>query len=191
MNSPPRADTAVQPWSVIGSRYLHCDRWLRVRADTCVSAEGALIDPYYVLEYPDWVAVVALNEANQVIMVQQYRHPVDKIVLGIPAGAVDVADADCQIAAQRELLEETGYVADRWEHITTLASNPAHMSNSCHVLLARGARLVGEPAREPAERLQVVLLPVGEVKQRALAGAIAHSGEVAALALALSRSGQW
>ena len=64
----------LQPWTVRSSRRVLHDRWISVRADDCVTAEGAEVSPFYVLEYPDWVNVVALDDENHVLLVRQYRH---------------------------------------------------------------------------------------------------------------------
>src|SRR4051794_32365072 len=61
-----------KPWTVKNSRDVIRDRWVKLRADDCVTAEGVEIAPYYVLEYPDWVHVVALDDEDHIILVEQY-----------------------------------------------------------------------------------------------------------------------
>ena len=63
-------------WRVTGSRYVHKDRWIAVRADDCVTEDGVSVAPYYVLEYPDWVEIVALDADDNLLLVRQYRHGV-------------------------------------------------------------------------------------------------------------------
>ena len=72
-------------WTVTHSRYVLTDRWLSVRADSCRTAAGQVVEPYCVFEYPDWVNVVALTDAQEVILVRQYRHGIGKRSSNSPA----------------------------------------------------------------------------------------------------------
>lgn len=88
-------------------QYVLRDRWISVHADDCVTAEGVEISPYYVLEYPDWVNVVALDEYDHVLLIRQYRHGLGRISLELPCGGAEPGESTLD-AARRELLEETG-----------------------------------------------------------------------------------
>lgn len=191
MTRPSDPTAAIQPWTLMSSDLLHRDRWLSVRADTCLTADGTKISPYYVLEFPDWVTIVAIDEDDCLLLIEQYRHPVAAVVLGLPGGGIDRQDADFTAAARRELREETGYESDSWTFIAKMASNPAHMNSYCHVLLARCARRTCEPAHDPTEQVRVVLTPVSQIRQKALQGEVINAAEVAALALALTAIDRW
>ena len=181
----------LQPWTVTGSRHVLRDCWISVRADSCVTAEGVEIAPYYVLEYPDWVIVVAIDDQDRIIIVEQYRHGWGVMSLELPTGGVEPGDADLVASAARELAEETGYVSSDWQYLTALAPNPSNMANKCHFLLARAAARTVVPQDDPTERLHTVLRPVDDVVRMARAGEIVQSMHVAALALALSAIGRW
>jgi 8-oxo-dGTP pyrophosphatase MutT (NUDIX family) len=189
MTSPDHE--TFQPWTVTGSRHVLRDRWISVRADDCVTAEGVEIAPYYVLEYPDWVIVVAIDDQDRIILVEQYRHGWGIMSLELPTGGVEPGDADPVASAARELAEETGYVSSDWHYLTALAPNPSNMANKCHFLLARSARQMVMPEDDPTERLRVVPCPVEEVVAMAKAGTIVQSMHVAALAMVLSSIGRW
>ncbi len=79
-------------WQLLKSEYLIQDQWLSLRADTCQLPNGRTIAPYYVLEYPPWVNIVALTREHQVVLVRQYRHGVQQTVLELPSGTVDPTD---------------------------------------------------------------------------------------------------
>lgn len=143
------------------------------------------------LEYPDWVQIVAIDAQDNVVLVEQYRHGWGISSLELPCGAVDPQDADPIAAARRELEEETGLRSDCWQLIATIAPNPANQNNRCHVVLARNVTPGGTPEDNPAERLRVSHRPVDEVAQLARNGGIVQAMHVAALALALTGIGRW
>jgi len=194
MSEPPPAakhPIPLEPWTVDASRHVLRDRWLSVRADDCRTNEGVSIAPFYVLEYPDWVQVVAIDTNDQIVLVQQYRHGLGVISLELPAGGFEPADVGPLQAAARELAEETGCVATSLRLIASLSPNPASHNNRVHVVLAEGVDYHQSPEQEPTERLNVFRKPVGEVVRLALAGEMVQAIHVASLALALSSINRW
>lgn len=184
-------DRTLPAWAVESSRHVVKDRWISVRADSCRTAEGVEIAPFYVLEYADWVQIVALDDQEQLILIEQYRHGLGVTSLELPTGAMELADADPLDAARRELTEETGFSAESWRHIATLAPNPANQNNRCHIVLALGARRTVIPNDDPTERVRVLHVPVHEAVRLARGGAIVQAMHVAALALALTEINRW
>jgi 8-oxo-dGTP pyrophosphatase MutT (NUDIX family) len=187
---PADADD-LPSWQVRGSTHLVNDRWLKVRADDCVTAEGVEITPYYVLEYPDWVEVIALDADDNIYLLQQYRHALGVVSLEVPGGAVDARDADPVAAAARELHEETGLTATEWEYVGKLAPNPATHTNHAHIVLARNVELKAAPADDPTERIRLIRMPIREAIRLALTGKMIQVIHVAALTLALHKAGKW
>lgn len=181
----------LPPCQIKSSTHLPCDRWLKVRADHCVTAEGVEIAPYYVLEYPDWVQVVALDAEENIYLVQQYRHALGVVALELPGGAVDASDASPIEAAARELREETGLSAAEWNYVGSLAPNPATHTNLCHIVLARNVEFAAKPANDPAERIRLIRMPIQQAIGLALEGKMIQDIHVAALALALHKAGKW
>lgn len=178
------------PWRVTASRMIHADRWIRLRADTCETAEGTLIDPYYVIEAGDWVQIVALTAADEVVTIRLYRHGSGAISRELPSGQVD--DNETPLAAgQRELLEETGCTAREWRLLPALPANSARQATMAHTVLALGAERTAEPADDPTERIAVELIPAADVVRMARAGEVTQALHVASLALALSELGLW
>ena len=186
-----RSSTEPKPWTVKTSRDVIRDRWIGLRADDCVTADGVEVAPYYVLEYPDWVHVVALDDEDHIILVEQYRHAFGGMTLEVPAGAIDKEDPSPLAAAARELEEETGYVAERWRSFGKHSPNPATHTNFCHTVLAQGVRLSGKKLNDPAEQIKVVRVPVQEAIRLAANGTMTNAMQIASLALALSAIGKW
>ncbi len=149
------------------------------------------IAPFYVLEYPDWVQIVALDVDDQIILVEQYRHGLGVVSLELPGGGMEAADAGPLEAAARELAEETGCVAGSLRLIASLSPNPASHNNRVHVVLAQGVERTKAPEQDPTERLNVLRKPVSEVVRLALGGQMVQAIHVASLALALPAIGRW
>lgn len=181
----------LPPWTIAASRHVHRDRWIAVRADDCVTEAGVAIAPYYVLEYPDWVQIVALDPDDNLVLVRQYRHGLGRVSLELPAGTMDPEDADPVAAAARELLEETGYGgAARMRLVGTLSPNPANHANRAHVVLAEGVVPTRPPAVDGTEVIAVELLPYREALRRATDGTMVHAIHIACLILGLQAAGR-
>jgi 8-oxo-dGTP pyrophosphatase MutT (NUDIX family) len=178
-------------WRTLSSETIVKDRWIDLRADVCVTPGGQKISPYYVLNFPDWVHVVAITARNELVLIRQYRHGAGQSFLELPAGTMEQSDADPAICAVRELEEETGYRAHEMRPVITLYANPANQSNRVHVYLAIGAELVGERRLDHGEEgLSVHLIPVREVVDQIHTGIIQQALQVSSLLLGLSAAGQ-
>ena len=177
----------LPPWQRRASRYVVQDQWMALRADDCVNAAGVEIAPYYILEYPDWVQIVAVDTDGNVVMVRQYRHGIARTSLELPAGRVDAEDGSPLVTAARELLEETGYASNEpLRLLATLSPNTATHANRTHTVLARNVSRIAEPALDPTEAIAVELVPKEEALRRALAGEVMQSMHVASLAIGLN-----
>lgn len=177
-------------WEVLTSRYVVKDRWLTLRADECRTTDGKSISPYYVLEYPPWVSVLALTPEDNVVLIKQYRHGIRRTILELPGGAMDEEDASVSDAVRRELREETGYVTDELIETGHLCASLSNHTNMIHCFLAFGARYVTEARREPFEQIEVVLMALEELLERAYRGQLPHSHHVASLFFAVRALGR-
>lgn len=146
------APSHVYPWKTLASTTLADDEWLRITAERCEVAPGVAIEPYYVLRERDWVHVLALNAAGEIVTVRQWRHAAAFACLELPGGIVDQGE-DPLAAAQRELLEETGCRATRWTAAGWLWANPARQNNRVHLFVAEGAEQVAGQQLDLAEEI--------------------------------------
>jgi ADP-ribose pyrophosphatase len=177
-------------WKKLSSRYLVHNRWLRLREDRCELPDGKIIPNYYVLEYPTWVIVVALTRDEQVVLVRQYRHGVEKVILEIPGGTTDAEDASPEEAIRRELLEETGYGGGSFEEVGRVYPNPANQNNVTCCFLATGVERLAPPSLDETEQIEVVLMPLDEVLRRAQNSEFLQALHVSALFFALPHLGR-
>jgi ADP-ribose pyrophosphatase len=135
--------------------------------------------PFYIVEVPDWVNVIALTDKSEVVLIEQYRQGIEEMIIEIPSGVIDKGE-DPRSAAKRELLEETGYEATEWKLLATTQPNPALHNNRVHHFLATGARRVSEPELDENESLQTVVKGLEDTEQLIDNGTIAQSMVVAA-----------
>ena len=159
-----------------------------LRSDAYRLPDGAIKDPYYVLERPDAAIIFPITPQGDVILVRQYRPPLAQMELGLPAGLVE-ADEDPAEAARRELLEETGFGGGEWEPLTALASSPSLKDNWAYLYLARNVERIAASDLDEHERVEVVTVPVGDLVGLIFSGKIVSSSGVAAIMLALHRLG--
>lgn len=134
---------------------------------------------YQVLHVPGWANVVALTPADEVVLVEQYRHGIDAITLEIPGGVLDPGE-DPAAAAVRELREETGYTGDPPQLLGSVHPNPAIQNNVCTTWLIDNARRTSETAFDDGEDIAVVTVPRRQIPELLRAGRITHSLVVAA-----------
>jgi 8-oxo-dGTP pyrophosphatase MutT (NUDIX family) len=177
-------------WRVTASCGVVRDRWIDLRADTCVAPSGAVLDPYYVLSYADWVHVVALTPDDRLVMNRQYRHAAGEVHLELPGGVMDAADASPLDTARRELREETGYAAAEFRPVIALRPNPATHTNRVHTVLALGAHLAGAQSLDPGEEITAELVPIPLLLRGLREGAVQQSTHVASALLALAAAGR-
>jgi ADP-ribose pyrophosphatase len=177
-------------WKTLSSNYLFRDNWLTIRSDTCERPDGTIIDPYYVYEFPDFVAAVALTKEKKVIMVRQYRHALGKTILEIPGGCVDASDESHTKAIERELLEETGYQFEQIEFLCDTSPNPSTNNNLMHVFLATGGEKVAEQTLDEGEDIEVLFFSIDEIKELIRSNQLLQSMHTTAFLYALEKLGE-
>jgi 8-oxo-dGTP pyrophosphatase MutT (NUDIX family) len=181
----------VRPWRRTGdARSLVRDRWIHLRAEAWENGAGASLDPWYMLDWPDWVHVLALTGDDRAVMVRQWRPGLGAASLELPGGVVDPGDADIAAAGRRELLEETGFDAPGFRALPPLSPDPAHMNNRLHLLLAIGAERVAEPRPDATEEIAVELLPIPALLEGLSCGAVANAPHVGGILLGLRAAGR-
>jgi ADP-ribose pyrophosphatase len=168
-------------WTVEKSEYLFNRPWLTVRRDSVRLPNGNTCPEYYVLEYPDWINVVAIDRQGKMLLVRQYRHGLQVTRYELCAGVIDPTDATPMDAAKRELLEETGYGNGTWEELCVTGQNPGSANNLTHSFLAVGVEPISTQHLESTEDITFKLFEPSEVLEMLKSGYVVQSLHAAPL----------
>jgi 8-oxo-dGTP pyrophosphatase MutT (NUDIX family) len=179
----------TKPWERLSSEVLHSFKIFALRTERYVSPRTGQSVPVVVLECGDWVNVVALTPAQEVVMIRQFRFGTGQVTLEIPGGIIDPGETPLD-AARRELREETGFEAARFTSLGAIAPNPAIHRNRLHCFLAEDCRLSAVQDQDPGEDIHVELLPLARVDALLASQEIDHAlVAIAFQKLALLRAG--
>ena len=149
-------------WRILSSKYLFRRPWLTARVDTVELPDGRVNPEHYVLEYPSWVNVIAIDEDGMFVMERQYRHAMGLTEYELPCGVAEPGEEPLT-AARRELEEETGYTGGRWSLVMSIGANPGSFDNMTYCFLAEGVRKTSSPRLDETEDLTVHLLTPEQV----------------------------
>jgi 8-oxo-dGTP pyrophosphatase MutT (NUDIX family) len=167
-------------WEKLKSRYLIKRWWLNLREDHVRLPNGVELPDYHIMECPNWACVVCQTESGDVVLVEQYRYGIDEVMLELPGGALD-ADEDPMEAAKRELLEETGYVAEEWTYLGHCAPDPPRHTNDAYLFFARNGRHVKAQDLDRSEEMNVHLVPAQTLMEQVDASKIRHGIHLTAI----------
>jgi 8-oxo-dGTP pyrophosphatase MutT (NUDIX family) len=169
-----------RPWERLARERLRDCRIFRLDRIIARSPTSGEEHDFFCIESAEWVNVVPITADAQVVMVRQFRHGSQTLTLEIPGGMIDAGEAPAE-AALRELLEETGYRAERAIPVGAVNPNPALFGNRVHTFVAPRAQKVAEIRNEGAEETSVELVPVSEIPRLVRAGEIDHALVLAGL----------
>jgi len=130
---------------------------------------------FHVLESPDWVNIIPLTADEHVVMVRQFRHGIRDYTLEVPGGMVDRDDPSPLVAAQREMMEESGFDSDRIEPLGVIHPNPAIQENRCHSFVAYDVERRHVPTFDSTEETEVELVPLATIPDLIRDGRITHA----------------
>lgn len=154
----------IKKWTLLDSEYLIRRPWLTARRDHLRLPDGTDMPDYYVLEYPDWINIIAITKDGNMLLERQYRHARQLVAYELPAGVVENGEEPVE-AAKRELFEETGYTGGEWRHFMTMCPNPGACTNVSHTFIAEGVERTSTQHLENTEDIAVYEKPVDEVFQ--------------------------
>lgn len=143
--------------------------------------EEGIGSDFYIIGAPSWANVIATTADDKIVLVEQFRHGIEKPTLEIPGGVVDDHESPRE-SIERELLEETGYRGEKWNYLGAVSSNPAIMSNYTELFWAENCKWVDAPNLDEHEFIKTHLMPTKQFLNYVREGVIHHSLVVAAAA---------
>ncbi|WP_141576933.1 NUDIX hydrolase [Actinomadura sp. WMMA1423] len=174
---PDDVRDAPDRWKVVESSTVYRGRVFNVRTDRVEMPRGDAVEAVGrdVIEHVGSVGIIAVDDRDRVLLLRQYRHPVARLLWEAPAGLRDVDGEPPHRLAERELLEEAGYRADRWDTLLDVYPSPGMADERIRIFLARGLTEVPadqidfERVHEEAD-MPVVWVPLEEAVRKVFAG---------------------
>ncbi len=163
---------------------LHQSKWLTVEQHEVELPNGQVIPDWMWIVTPDFVNVAALTRERNFLVFRQFKYAVGGESLA-PCGGYMEPGEDPLLAAKRELREETGYAAARWTFLGRFAVDGNRGSGNAHLFLAEDAERVAEINRDDLEDMQLLEMPVADVRAALVAGDFRVTSWSQVMALAL------
>ncbi len=181
-DAPPAPGTdGPAPWPRLSSERGPSLFICRVRFDRLENPRTREAMRRTVLEFPDWVNVVALTPERRLVVVRQYRFGTEDVTTEVPGGVIDRGEHHGD-AARRELREETGYASERWTYLGSVEPNPAIQDNRCHHWLAEDAVLAHPQELDGGEDIVVDTVDGEQLRELVRSGGMRHALALTALA---------
>ncbi len=178
-------------WKTLSSRQVLDTPYLKLRCEQIELPEGTILSEYYIIENRGWVGIVPITEDGHFIINKQYKHGIGLEVLEFPAGGIDEDEDDPLQAAQRELMEETGYSVspENIKPLGQMIANPTSAVTRAWWFLARDVQKTGSQKIDPAEVIENMLVTPAELLQLMHGGQFSVQGQLAAAYMALEQLG--
>ena len=176
-------------FEVKDSRTVYDGAIITLRVDD-VEMPGGRVAEREVVEHFGAVAILARDDAGRVAMVRQYRHPIGRRLLELPAGLLDQADEEPLAAAHRELAEEADLAADSWHVLVDLALSPGFTDEALRLYLAEGLHHLDAAERVDEEAdMSIEWVPLDDAVAKVLSGEIVNATSVAGILAAAASGG--
>lgn len=169
---------------MISSKMAFDHKWFKLRQDTVKLPNGKVLDDYFLWLKGEVVLVVPITENGEFVLVRQYKHGADEIIVEFPAGFVDEGEV-IEEAAHREVEEETGYSFQDLQLLTTTYADPTKAVGEIYIYLAKNAVKNKEVKFDETEDIEVLLKDKDEVLEMIKNGEICVGDSIAAFFLAL------
>ena len=207
-------DNKELAWEEIRCEHIVQDKWIDFRRSAYRFPDGREFEPFYSYSRRDYCVIVATDEDGNYLCVRQFRQGIGEVTTEFPAGGIERKDGreyesrshgegkddtgeakdnpekirisaeDALTAARRELMEETGYESDEWEHLLTIPSNATIADNYAYIFTAKNCRKVAGQSLDETECLNVILHTADEIEKLVHGGDFKQAMHVTAWLLA-------
>lgn len=175
----------LSKWKILEEKDISPSKFFPLFLHKIELPSGKIIPDYYVSRLGEVAMVVAITPEREIIFVEQYKHGVQEIIMELPAGRID--NSTPEEAAKRELLEETGVVAEELLELEKVAISPTKDSTITHGFLAQNVVISKEQNLDENEDINIIKIPINKVKGEIIAGDIYASDTIAMIYLAFNK----
>ncbi len=171
-------------WKILNSEKIINNNFFTLEKERCQKENGKIVEEYYRVSRKDAAIIVPITTDKKVVMIRQYRHPIQRLDLEVPAGYQEISDKNIEETAARELLEETGYKAEKI--IKTLSANESTglLNSKVHFFLGLNCKKIQEQELDEHEELTVEIHEFKEIMNKINTGEICDLGTITALTFA-------
>lgn len=149
--------------TLLSSEYISKHPYFTARRDAYKTSSGKVVDPYFLVELPPCVVVFPVTHEGGILMVNQYRHPVGEALWELPGGFIDQGETALQ-AAEREMMEETGYSFSEYHHLGSSCANPGVLTNTTQFFIALNGKRTGTQQLDANEEILIREFSAAQVK---------------------------
>jgi 8-oxo-dGTP pyrophosphatase MutT (NUDIX family) len=175
------------PWKSISSKVIYENKWGRKIREHQVIRPNGKESVYAVFEINPGVCIIALTENKEIYLIGQYRFPIQKYSLELPAGGVD--DGDSLEVAKKELVEETGLIAEKWTYLGEFHQSVGSSNEKAIVYLAEELTQTNHHEQEEEGISELKTISISELLEMIKRGEIVDGSTIAALLLAANHLG--
>lgn len=178
----------LKPWSIISQQIQYQKNWFSVVTQKVQLPDGRILDPYFVVNVPNWTNIIIATQKDELVMVKQYRQAAQTFTIEPAGGLIDKNETPLQ-AAIREMQEETGYTSNEISLLGEVFPNPALQATKAYFYLAQNAQLTGQRNFDEFEEIEVVQLPKSVVLNMLQNNEFTNGVQVGAIYKALLKLG--
>lgn len=177
-------NSKLRPWDVLDSRDVYvAEPWMTVSVQQVRLPDGTVIDDYHQIKLGEFTVVFAQTSDGKILVERQYKHGLGRVTLTLPAGSINKGE-DPLVAAQRELLEETGYRSDNWKPLGTYVPHGSYGCGKAHLFKASAVYQVAAPESGDLEEMEILLMEPAEVVKSISQGDVELLGTMSTILLA-------
>jgi|Deesub1362A_J573_1020465.scaffolds.fasta_scaffold00073_82 ADP-ribose pyrophosphatase len=178
-----KSGKVLKKWEVLSTEELFAaPPWVRVFTDRIRLPSGRIVPDYYRVELPEYAMVFAQTDDGKVLFERQYKHALGRITLALPTGCVEKGESPIE-TAKRELLEETGYKANKWRFVGSFLVDGNKGCGKAHFYIAEKLEKVADPVNDDAEESEILFMPINSIMKAILNGEISLLATAALLAI--------
>ena len=171
-------------WTILNEEQVLEHPYVNVKYQTVQFPDGRIIPDWPIIQTRDYVNALVLNKSKQIMILEGYKHGYGRSSWQVLGGYLEPGE-DPEMAVQRELMEETGYQSDQWQHLGSFTVDANRHVGTGHFFLARDARRVADPDHDDLEQFAIQWVSMEELRQALFDGRVAIASYAINIALGL------